>query len=54
MFLTECQFWGYGYEETDWLDVRQAFLVHSPELLTPMCYRIAVLPTAEQAETLAQ
>lgn len=51
---TITQLWGYDYEETDWLDVRQAFLVHSSELLTPMGYGIAVLPTAEKAATLAE
>lgn len=51
---TATQFWGYDYEETDWLDVKQAFLVHSSELLTPMGYGIAVLTTAEKATTLAE
>ena len=51
---TITQFWGYDYEETDWLEVRQAFLVHSSELLTPMGYGIAVLPTAEKATALAE
>lgn len=50
---TITQFWGYDYEEADWLEVRQAFLVHSSELLTPMGYGIAVLPTAEKATALA-
>lgn len=50
---TVAQLWGYDYEETNWLDVRQAFLVHSSELLTPMGYGIAVLSTAEQATALA-
>ena len=48
------QFWGVDYEETDWLDVKQAFLVHSSELLTPMGYGIAVLPTVEKATALAE
>lgn len=51
---TVTQFWGYDYEETDWLEVRQAFLVHSSDLLTPMGYGIAVLPTAEKATALAK
>ena len=50
---TIAQFWGYDYEETDWLDVQQAFLVHSSELLTPMGYGIAILSTAEKATALA-
>ena len=51
---TITQFWGYDYEETDWLEIRQAFLVHSSELLTPMGYGIAVLPTTEKATALAK
>lgn len=51
---TITQFWGYDYEETGWLEVRQAFLVHSSELLTPMGYGIAILPTAEKATALAE
>ena len=48
------QFWGYDYEETGWLNAKRAFLVHSPELLTPMGYGIAVLPTPEKAAILAE
>ena len=48
------QFWGFDYEETDWLDVKQAFLIHSSELLTPMGYGIAVLPTVDKATALAE
>lgn len=51
---TIAQFWGYDYEETGWLEVKQAFLVHSSELLTPMGYGIAVLPTTEKATALAK
>ncbi len=51
---TVTQFWGYDYEETDWLEVKQAFLVHSSELLTPMGYGIVALTTAEKATTLAK
>lgn len=51
---TITQFWGYDYEETDWLDVRQAFLVHSSELLTPMGYGIAMVTTADKAAALAE
>lgn len=51
---TVTQFWGYDYEETDWLDVKRAFLVHSSDLLTPMGYGIAVLGTVEKATALAE
>ena len=51
---TAAQFWGYEYGETGWLDTKQVFLVHSPELLTPMGYGIVVLPTAEKATALAE
>lgn len=48
------QFWGYDFEETGWLDVRKAFLVRSPDLITPMGYGIAVLPTAVKASALVE
>lgn len=48
------QFWGYDYKETTWLDAREAFFVHSPNLTTPMGYGIVALPTKEQAIGLAK
>lgn len=48
------QFWGYDYEEAGWLNAGQAFLVHSPELVTPMGYGIAVFSSAEKAAVLAE
>lgn len=51
---TAAQFWGYDYEESGWLDSKQAFLVHSSELVTPMGYGIAILPTEAQASALAE
>lgn len=48
------QFWGYDFEESGWLDARQAFLVRSPDLITPMGYGIAVLPTAVKASALVE
>lgn len=51
---TTGQFWGYDYEETAWLDVTQAFFVHSSDLPTPMGYGIAALTTKEKAEDLAE
>lgn len=48
------QFWGYDFEESGWLDARQAFLVRSPDLITPMGFGIAALPTAVKASALVE
>jgi len=48
------QFWVYDYKETAWLDVKQAFFVHSSNLLTPMGYGIAAFTTEANAENLSK
>ena len=45
--------WVRCYSSSQWLDARQAFFVHSPQLHTPMGCGLAALPTFAKARELA-
>ena len=46
------KFWIHDYENPGWIEVNQAFFVHSKDLHTPMGYGIVAVSTSARADNL--